>query len=285
MKSPTPKTPAFTLIELLVVIAIIGILAALLMPAALRMKSAARIRTAKIEITEIDHAIHAYESDYNGFPVSSKALKARPDGAEFTYGTEGVNCASPGSAAPLPLGVGFARPGGSAPYPILAIGGVPAVPLDYQTNNSEIMAILLDLEYMSLSSGSNIPTINVGHVKNPQRAKYLNVRFSGDTASPGVGTDLVYRDPWNNPYIISFDRNGDGLTRDSFYGLQIVSQIKKGSNRGFDGIYQPHDSNGEDDYYVSPRTVMVWSAGPDRMVDPTVNAKTGVNADNVLSWR
>jgi prepilin-type N-terminal cleavage/methylation domain-containing protein len=222
-----PKKPAFTLIELLVVIAIIGILAALLIPAALRTKVTVRIRTAKIEISEIDHAIHAYETDYNGFPVSSRAMKARPDGAEFTYGTEGVTCASLGGGAPLPLGAGFARPSGLPPYPILAIGGVPAVPLDYQTNNSEIMAILLDLEYMRLSSGSNIPTINVGHVKNPQRTKYLSVRFSGDTASSGVGTDLVYRDPWNNPYVISFDRNGDGLTRDSFYGLQLYRRSKR----------------------------------------------------------
>src|ERR1051326_1142663 len=203
----------FTLIDLLVVIAIIGVLAALLVPAALRMKTTARIRSARIEVSEIDHAIHAYETDYNGFPVSSKALKARPDGAEFTYGTEGVSCASPGNGPPLPRGAGFAVPGGAPPYPVLAFGGVPGRPLDYQTNNSEIMAILLDQEYFS--SGSNAPTINVGHIKNPQRKKYLSVRFSGDTSSPGVGTDLVYRDPWNNPYVISFDRNGDGMTRDS----------------------------------------------------------------------
>ncbi len=221
---------AFTLVELLVVIAIIGVLAALLIPAALRVKTSAKIRNAQIEIGEIDHAMHAYETDYNGFPVSSQAMKARPAGAEFTYGTEGVSCASP-RGDPLPLGTGLAQPGVLPPYPVQAFGGVPGQPLDYQTNNSEIMAVLLDLEYVSLSS-SNVPTINVGHVKNPRQTKYLSVRFSGDTGSPGVGTDLVYRDPWNNPYVISFDRNGDGLTRDSFFGLQRISQIKKGSKPG-----------------------------------------------------
>src|SRR5262245_15047380 len=113
---------AFTLIELLVVIAIIGILAALLIPAVLRVKATAKIETAHIDINEIDHAIHAYESDYNGFPVSSKALKAKPDGAEFTYGTEGVSCANPGSGPPLPVGTGFAQPGGLPTYPVLAFG-------------------------------------------------------------------------------------------------------------------------------------------------------------------
>ena len=275
---------AFTLIELLVVIAIIGILAALLVPAVLRVKTTARIEKAHMDISEIVHAINAYETDYNAFPVSSKALQAEPDGADFTYGTEGVNCASPGSGNPVPVGMGFAVPPGSPPFPILALGGVPTVPLNYQTNNSELMAILLDLEYMSLSSGSNVPTINLHHVKNPQRTQYLNARLSGDRSSPGVGTDLVYRDPWHNPYVISFDRNGDHLTRDSFYGLQIVSQIQRGSNAGFHGTFQPHTSNGEEDYYVSPSTIMVWSAGPDRMIDCTVNAKTGANADNVLSW-
>ena len=36
---------------------------------------------------------------------------------------------------------------------------------------------------------------------------------------------------------------------------------------------------------------MVWSAGPDKMIDPTVlpsgqgSANSGVNKDNILSWQ
>jgi hypothetical protein len=30
---------------------------------------------------------------------------------------------------------------------------------------------------------------------------------------------------------------------------------------------------------------MVWSAGPDKMIDPTKAANLGVNKDNVLSWQ
>jgi hypothetical protein len=34
---------------------------------------------------------------------------------------------------------------------------------------------------------------------------------------PGVGTDLVYRDPWGNPYIITLDLNYDEKARDACY--------------------------------------------------------------------
>jgi hypothetical protein len=30
---------------------------------------------------------------------------------------------------------------------------------------------------------------------------------------------------------------------------------------------------------------MIWSAGPDKMVDATKRANEGVNKDNVLSWK
>ena len=29
---------------------------------------------------------------------------------------------------------------------------------------------------------------------------------------------------------------------------------------------------------------MVWSAGPDKMIDPGAPADKGVNKDNILSW-
>jgi len=31
--------------------------------------------------------------------------------------------------------------------------------------------------------------------------------------------------------------------------------------------------------------VMVWSAGPDKMIDPTKGATVGANRDNILSWK
>ncbi len=45
----------------------------------------------------------------------------------------------------------------------------------------------------------------------------------GGKPQPGVDNDLVYRDPWGNPYIISMDLNYDDQTKDAFYGLDKVS--------------------------------------------------------------
>jgi hypothetical protein len=115
--------------------------------------------------------------------------------------------------------------------------------------------------------------------------------MSGDASSPGVGTDLVYRDPWGNPYIITMDLNYDEQCHDAYYCQRAVSQNPPGSPTsqiGFNGLFNP-DLNGQSDNYLYHGKVMVWSAGPDRMFDnatpPTTPANAGYNKDNVLSWQ
>ncbi len=66
-------------------------------------------------------------------------------------------------------------------------------------------------------------TINQGHVKNPQKTRYLNPTMATDINSPGVGPDGVYRDPWGNPYVITVDLNYDDKARDAFYRRPAVS--------------------------------------------------------------
>src|SRR5207253_1971801 len=91
----------------------------------------------------------------------------------------------------------------------------------FQANNSEVIAVLLDLEKF----GNGTPTINLGHVKNPQHNVYLHASLVGSTTSPGVGLDGVFRDPWGQPYIISLDLNNDGKCRDAFYSANAISAI------------------------------------------------------------
>ena len=268
---------AFTLIELLTVISIIAILAALLLPAIAKAKEQAQKRKAQLEVSKIAHAIHTYESEYSKFPVSSA-------GPANATSAAGAVLATAGGPEDFTYGTTFNRPNG-APVNV-AVPGVT-----YVANNSEVMAVLLDVE--SWPATPSVPTINKGHVKNPQKTQYLNAGMTTDTNSPGVGSDGVYRDPWNNPYVITIDLNYDEKARDAFYRNPAVSQDQSDTtgNRGLNGLIKRKDSNGTpilingQPVFEANSPVMVWSAGPDKMIDPTKPANQGANKDNIVSWK
>jgi prepilin-type N-terminal cleavage/methylation domain-containing protein len=250
---------AFTLVELLVVISIIGILAAMLLPVVTRAQRAAKMGKAKLEVGQIAAAIHDYESAYNRFPASSQAMAP---GLDYTFGTTGTGATASG----------FKVPNNGTPYPILALDD-SGTKVTYQTNNAEVMFILLDLD-----SGPN-----VGHVKNPQRVKFLNATMVSEVNQPGVGPDGVYRDPWGQPYIITVDFNNDDKARDAFYRLSAVSVDPNNAGHGLNGLI--YNNNTTPGCYELNGPVMVWSAGPDKMIDPTTPANQGANKDNILSWK
>jgi prepilin-type N-terminal cleavage/methylation domain-containing protein len=249
------KARAFTLVELLVVIAIICVLASLLFPAFNRTRRSVLIRRCRDEIGAIATAIREYESTYGRYPVSRSVQNTVATLAEdYTYGST------------------FVRDDGKR----LVIGG----PGEFLNNNNEVMAILLDLE----TYGNGETTPNKGHIANPHHISFLNPHLATATNSPGLGPDGAYRDPWGVTYMISLDLNNDGFVRDYFYRSPFVSMDTNNPEGGLNGLLKRKDALNHPCFEVNA-PVIVWSPGPDEMINPEEKANEGVNRDNVLSWK
>ena len=264
------RPPAgFTLIELLVVIAIIGILAAMLLAVLPGVTNAGKKTKARLEAQAIATAIEQYDSAYGRFPVSSVGPQSAQSAAltgDFTYGGT------------------FQRPDGT-------LGQFGTLVGASVLTNSEVIAILMNLTNYPNGSGS---TINTNYQKNPQKTIFLIAKMSGydssqpGTPQPGVGNDLVYRDPWGNPYIITMDLNYDDQCEDAFYCLQVVSQ--QNGQAGYNGLVNTTDPGGVGNHFRYHGKVMVWSAGPPTLSGKPVlaagaQANGGYNKSHVLSWQ
>jgi prepilin-type N-terminal cleavage/methylation domain-containing protein len=246
----------FTLIELLVVIAIIAILAGMLLPVLSAAKKHAQVVLAQTQISGIVTAIEAYDSAYGRFPVSG-AVQSLAGTNDFTYG------------------------GSLFSNNIAPLGTLPSSDLIYTTNNSEVIAILMNITNYPNGSGA---TANANYQKNPQQTIFLNAKMVNDTNTwPGVGPDLVYRDPWGNPYVITMDLNYDEQCQDAFYDLQTVS--KQNGQTGYNGLVNSTDPLGAGDNFRYHGKVMVWSAGPNGKIDSGDPATDRENRDNVLGWK
>jgi len=257
-----PSHRGFTLIELLVVIAIIGVLASMILPALSSAKVKSQIAKSRVEMETIRGAILAYQSTYDRLPSSPWVReRAAPD---FTYGT--MHVGAPAEQRPNLTN----RKGGALPD-VGNLGG------SGQVSNAELMAILMDVERRP---DTGAETVNANHRQNTRKSALLSGKYNSGNSGPGIGTDLLYRDPWGNPYIITLDLNYDNLCRDGFYRRSAVSQ--ESGTKGFNGLAQ----SAEDPNTWEVRSpVIVWSMGPDGQADATVRANAGVNRDNVLSWK
>lgn len=236
-----------TLVEILLVTLVVFIWLAMILSGRARLGKPAKQRLAQVQITDLVNDIRRYHADYGRYPVSANietaALAAKED---FTYGGPQLNqILGPGSKTPA---------------------------------NADVIAVLVDIT----NYYDGRPTINSNHNLNQRQIAYLNARFSGDTNSPGIGADLVYRDPWCHPYIISLDLNGDGWCRDAFFKHWMVSRMNGAA--GFNGLTNTYSPSGSSDLFECHSGVMVWSLGPDGKADGSKPSKAPPNKDNILSW-
>ena len=253
----------FTLLKLLIVIAIIGVLAGLLLPVSPPGRGRSSSKNGPCTKCSISwRPSTQYQTIYGHMPLSRAGIASLTlSSSDFTFGTmnHGTNLLSR-TGKPLPN-----------------IGNVGNT--GYQAANSELMAILMD--QVTLPDGVT-PTVNAGHSRNPQQIHFLDAKMVGDSFSPGVGTDLVYRDPWGNPYIITLDMNGDGHCRDGFYRSRLVS--RQNGVIGYNGLNNTNDPSGNSDMFEANTTVMVWSLGPDGKADAKSAAIIAPNKDNITGW-
>lgn len=244
---PKRKRHALTLIELLLLVFIIFILGSMTMSVIPRPGRPHKVGRAKTEVVDLANAIQAYQSQYGRYPISTNAeASALAHGDDLTCGGPMLNAVI-GSATDTPL-------------------------------NADVLAILMDMT----QSPDGTHTVNSEHSLNPKQTKFLNAKLSGTTNLSGVGNDIVYRDPWGHPYIITMDLNGDGWCRDVFYKKQSVS--RNAGAAGFNGLTNIFDANGASDTFEFQSKVMVWSLGPDGKADSSKPANVSPNKDNILSW-
>lgn len=141
------------------------------------------------------------------------------------------------------------------PKPLPGNGTVPALGVDFSFNetNSDVIAILLDANVLA----------NFNHARNPQKHQFLNAKLKSGTG-PGVSTDdYNFRDPWGNPYVIAFDLDYDNAV--------AITNLPVGQNT----IYEPYP------YGRVPRSVLIWSLGPDGKAGPLGATE---NKDNIKGW-
>ncbi|MBM3876120.1 MAG: type II secretion system protein [Verrucomicrobia bacterium] len=147
-------------------------------------------------------------------------------------------------------------------------------------SNSHPIGILLAVT----NSANGVANANTVHRYNPRKVAFLNAKMldAAEVRKQGIGGDGTFRDPWENPYIISIDADQDGWCTDGFYSLAAVS--RKSTTIGHDG-WTENNPVGTPNVFRLRTESLAWSFGPDGRADAAAPAGTGDNKDNIVSWK
>jgi prepilin-type N-terminal cleavage/methylation domain-containing protein len=149
-----------------------------------------------------------------------------------------------------------------APIPKLPDGSIPpngaksSKDYSFNSSNSWVITILMDVEQLG----------NLNHARNPQKHSFLHASLKQNMTGQGVSSiDYNFRDPWGSPYIIAFDLDYDNAVDVQDSDAPLV----------------PYP------YGRIPRPVIVWSMGPDALMEVGNGSGQGnepKNKDNIKSW-
>ena len=147
--------------------------------------------------------------------------------------------------------------------------------------NSDIMYILMN--------DININGTNPNGARNPKKNTYLSPKElgpeveAGRAQKGGVSDNRIYRDPFGNRFKISMDLNRDGYCYDYYYGSKSAEEglVPHQSRVNWNG----HLLNGRNAPYSAFKgDVMIWTAGPDRVVEGMGQDADNPDIDNIKSW-
>lgn len=236
------RARGFTLLELLIVIAIIAILAAFTIPAVVTVRRTAMIGIAQTQIEHLRGALASYHSDTGHYP-----------------------------RRPGPPGMGDALFKNDIAYLYAALmnnrttklGGGPNAPYMSRSRDYTAHAKASDVDNLSWLSVNPSDVLGAPWLE-PLPAEETDAIHDATFQAanlPGTAGELVFVDPWGNPYVY---REWESVPAAAKDGLAIPRTYRLKASGGFTTVIdRPHDPTTFDIICLGPDGILSYGAEDD----------------------